>query len=474
MRDAGVKHHWLAFDTRRDFARTVNDKTDADAAFASVRPTLILFANCDPFSHLAAKDVAIDRSIPFLVIEHYVWPNNFINAEVAGRLRRLREHYSMARAVVAVSAENLSLLHRFFGLRRGKGEVIHCGRPAEFFQPADAENRARLRRELGLADSDLLCLTVARLEPVKGFDLLLEAVDRLKSDARAACLHFAWIGAGSLLESAGAELKARGLASRMTLLGHRENIAAWLDAADLFALPSRNEGMPLSIMEAMAKGRAVIASAVSGIPEQLAETGVLIASPTVDGARAINELATSLLELATAPESRARLGNAAATRAREMFREERMVRQTIDVMERSVLPAGDYVSPGLMTIRPDRCFPHMEAADPRQFTWPYLRSHIPHRWYQDARSPGTGFLNRDEAMILYNTALHFAGKRALEIGCWLGWSTCHLLLGGVDLDVIDPALEQPELRASVEASLRCAGVLQLRHADCRHKPRGRH
>ncbi|WP_204249752.1 hypothetical protein [Gemmata sp. SH-PL17] len=48
----------------------------------------------------------------------------------------------------------------------------------------------------------------------------------------------------------------------------------------------------------------------------------------------------------------------------------------------------------------------------------------------DRRAPHIGFVSRDEAAILYNTALRFRGRRALEIGCWLGWSTCHLALGG--------------------------------------------
>jgi predicted O-methyltransferase YrrM len=70
-----------------------------------------------------------------------------------------------------------------------------------------------------------------------------------------------------------------------------------------------------------------------------------------------------------------------------------------------------------------------------------------------------GFLSRDEAMILYNTALAMRGKPALEIGCWLGWSACHLARGGVTLDVIDPLLKQPEFKASVCDSLRAASVL---------------
>ena len=118
----------------------------------------------------------------------------------------------------------------------------------------------------------------------------------------------------------------------------------------------------------------------------------------------------------------------------------------------------DYISPGLAVVRPDDCFPHMRPGDPLHHPWKYLRRDVPHRWYADERFPLMGFLNRDEAVLLHNIALQFAGKRALEIGSWLGWSTCHLALAGVELDVIDPAHEDPVIRASVEDSLRRCGV----------------
>jgi hypothetical protein len=56
------------------------------------------------------------------------------------------------------------------------------------------------------------------------------------------------------------------------------------------------------------------------------------------------------------------------------------------------------------------------------------------------------------------TPLRFRGRRALKVGCWLGWSTCHLALGGVSLDVLDPALADPAIRSSVDASLVGTGV----------------
>ena len=121
-------------------------------------------------------------------------------------------------------------------------------------------------------------------------------------------------------------------------------------------------------------------------------------------------------------------------------------------------PQGDYVSPGLAVIKPDAHFPNMIIGDKNNCDWEYLRREVDHNWYVDRRWPSIGFLDRDEAHILYNSALQFRKKRALEIGCWLGWSACHLALAGVDIDVIDPLLADSRVQDSVTASLSSAAV----------------
>lgn len=119
----------------------------------------------------------------------------------------------------------------------------------------------------------------------------------------------------------------------------------------------------------------------------------------------------------------------------------------------------DYVSPGFETVAPDHAFPSMVEGNRHRQDTPYLRKEVPHKWYVDIRYPFNGFISRDEALLLYNTARQFAGRPALEIGCWMGWSACHLALGGVALDVVDPLLANPEIAASVTASLSAAGVM---------------
>lgn len=137
-----------------------------------------------------------------------------------------------------------------------------------------------------------------------------------------------------------------------------------------------------------------------------------------------------------------------------------MNKEMVKFLSREPLPEKDYISSGLEFIKPDKCFPNMIVGDTSVSDWPYLRRDISHNWYVDKRQPDVGFISRDEAHILYNTALKFRGKKGLEIGCWYGWSACHIALAGVELDVIDPLLAQADIYESVTNSLRDAGVLE--------------
>lgn len=143
-------------------------------------------------------------------------------------------------------------------------------------------------------------------------------------------------------------------------------------------------------------------------------------------------------------------------------KQQKMTYNQPEISQNNVLSRADYISPDLQIIRPDSYFPNMILTDPNTSNWPYLRREIPHNWYADKRYPYIGFLSRDEAHILYNTALQFTGKKALEIGCWLGWSACHLALAGVALDVVDPLLEREDIRQSVidsiQGALNASGV----------------
>jgi glycosyltransferase involved in cell wall biosynthesis len=455
--ELGVRHAWIGFDTSADFARALHDIDDARRILGQHHPDIVVFSNGCPLSNLAAQRAALEAGLPFVVVE------GFADASLAQRfadhLDELARHYQHARAVVAVSEHNLRVLRESFRLPPDKGQVIRYGRPPEFFAPVRPDVRRRLRTEWGADDGDLVCLCAARLDPVKGHHIQLEALRRLHGTPALNRLRLVWAGDGPLRDSLTAAARDLGLEGRVTFLGRRRDVADCLDAADAFVLTSLAEGMPLAIMEAMAKALPVCATAVGGVPEQLGDDGRLLPDPRADPEGAADALAATLAAWADDPDARRAEGQTLRRRAEIHFREERMVAETLHLLDRAALPPGDYVAPGLAVVRPDACFPNVVRADPRPHPWPYLRREIPHAWYVDRRWPIVGLLSRDEALLLHNAALPFRGRRALEIGCFVGWSTCHLALAGVDVDGVDPLLAQPVCRESITASLRAADVL---------------
>jgi glycosyltransferase involved in cell wall biosynthesis len=327
QRAAGVRHVFLDYDTGRDFRRTLEDGSAARRIFEAERPDLIVFSDCSPVSNFAAREVARKSGIPYVVVVGFV--GSYLAKNFAAYLPALAEQYRAARAVVAVSQENLDLLRRQFGLPTDAGQVIHYGRPAEFFTPRNESVRARLRAELGLPADAVLCFTAARLTGVKGFGYQLQAAARLGEMAAGRPVHFVWAGEGEQRGEIERETAHLGLTDRVHLIGQRWDVADWYDAADIFVLPSHLEGMPLAIMEAMAKGLPVIATAVSGIPEELGATGKLLPDPAKDPAGVIRGLIETISAWAADAGLRARLGAAARARAEAMFREELMTGRTL-------------------------------------------------------------------------------------------------------------------------------------------------
>lgn len=142
------------------------------------------------------------------------------------------------------------------------------------------QDRQAVRARLGLpADRRLICC-VGNLVPVKGQDVLIEAMGLLRGNADP-CVDLALIGGGERLESLQARARDLGLSERVRFLGRRPHneIADWISACDVYCLPSRNEGCPNVVLEALACGRPVVATDVGGVPELIhADNGILVPS----------------------------------------------------------------------------------------------------------------------------------------------------------------------------------------------------
>jgi glycosyltransferase involved in cell wall biosynthesis len=338
----GIGHHWLPFELIADSRRSFGDIDYPTNVFWRLEPDLILFSNSCPVSNFAGKEAAVRLGLPFVVVESFA--DEPLAKRFAGMVRRLAEHYAQARAVVTVSTHTLHLLRQAFGLPLSAGQVIYYGRPALYFERPKPALRAHLRGELGIGEEDVVCLTTARLEEVKGHWFLLAGLKHLRQSLLWQRLRFVWLGGGSLEEQLATTVEREGLTGQIYLLGHRWDAADWLSAADIFVLTSLAEGMPLSVMEAMAKGLPVLATAVSGVPEELGPTGRLLPDPTRHAPAFGRELVATISAWAADANLRREIGAACREQALVRFREERMLQETQDVLEMALAGQCVYLS----------------------------------------------------------------------------------------------------------------------------------
>ena len=200
------------------------------------------------------------------------------------------------------------------------------GRDPTIFHP-DAEARAALRAQMGVGEGDCVIIGISRLVRHKGWPELLQAMERLPQ------AHL-WVVGERLASDHGEAMAphfARAealLGPRLRLLGYRHDVPRWLQAADVFALPSHFEGLPMSVIEAMLTGLPVVATDISGCREQVVDgqTGYLVPPMQVAG------LADALARLAADAPLRQRMGEAGQARALARFTESAVVDRTLDLL----------------------------------------------------------------------------------------------------------------------------------------------
>jgi glycosyltransferase involved in cell wall biosynthesis len=333
--EAGVVHEWVGYDTGKDFVRTITDVSDAERAFEVLQPDVVLFSDCCPVSNIAAKQVALRRRLPIFVVVHFVAP--YLAERFAKCLPVLAKQYAQVNDVVAVSTDNLLLLRRMFGLSPDKGRVIFNGVGPEFFTPRNPVRGAELRAKFGIPADAVVSLTAARITEVKGHVFQLRALELLRLQQPKSNLVCVWAGDGELRPALEAEIAQRRLQDRFFLIGQQSNVSAWLDVADVFTLTSLIEGMPISIMEAMAKGLPVVATGISGIPEELDKTGALLADPQKQPAAVVRGLTDAWGSWSRSADLRRRVGEAGRRRALECFQAETMLTRVREGLERLVV-----------------------------------------------------------------------------------------------------------------------------------------
>ena len=191
--------------------------------------------------------------------------------------------------VIAVSEGIAQELRGSYGLPAERITVVPNGVDPERLEARTS--REEVREKAGVPPGATVLLQVGRLTPQKGFDVLFKAIHRIAERHPDLVVFVA--GEGPLrgeLEGLAQKLQ---ISPAVRFLGHREDVADLLNAADLVTLASRSEGMPYTLLEAMGSGRAVVATRIGGIEEVIKKEGTALLVPTEDPgalAGAITEL----------------------------------------------------------------------------------------------------------------------------------------------------------------------------------------
>lgn len=220
----------------------------------------------------------------------FLWPTRLLNALTTG----------LDAQRWAVSEE----VHRSMGPRARRGATVLVHGIVLGGDSPEPATRGRVRAELGIPHDAVVATTVANFRREKDYPNLLRAA-RTAIDADPN-LWFIAVGQGPLEDEVRALHAELGLGTRFTLTGYRADVPDLLAASDLFTLGSAFEGLPVSIMEAMAAGLPTVATDVGGVAEAVidGETGLVV--PPRDSAA----LADALLELSRDSSRRAQMSEA--------------------------------------------------------------------------------------------------------------------------------------------------------------------
>jgi len=293
------------------------------------RPFDLIHAHAFPSLVVGARLAERTRT-PLLVTVHGVDLCYYPNSPLTNAVLKWFTQPALPRASL-VQAVCHSLAERARQLGAREVVVVPNGVDTAMFRPAD---RAALRRQLACDAKEKLVVCAARLDSEKRLDILMRSVAELRR--RQLPVRLLLIGAGPMKDELQQMARELGLAAHVQFVGYlaQDKLAQYLAASDMFALPSLAEGLPVSILEAMACGTAVVASNVDGTPDIITDgqNGFLV--PPGDAAAL-----TARLEQALSDDAlRQRLAAAGLQRVRERFCWETVLQEMEAVYARAAAP----------------------------------------------------------------------------------------------------------------------------------------
>jgi glycosyltransferase involved in cell wall biosynthesis len=279
-----------------------------------------------PFFYAIAAGVGRRRP-PVLFTEHGRWFPDYPRRKriVFNRLFLRRDDRvvavgnSVKRALVdneGIPGYRIQVIYNGIELARHNGQSTH---------------RGAVRASLGVKDDDFVIIQVARLDALKDHLTAVRTMNHVARTLPHAKLLI--VGAGPEEAKIRAEVERLGLVDHVLLLGLRQDIPSLLAAADVFLLTSVSEGIPLTLIEAMAAGLPVVTTNVGGVSEIVEDGQTGFLTPAGDDAA----LGNALIKIADSPEQRGAFISAAKFRAADRFSERQMIDDYCRVYDRMLL-----------------------------------------------------------------------------------------------------------------------------------------
>jgi len=224
----------------------------------------------------------------------------------------LRVSAYLVNTTICVSNALRDSLVKDFGFPARKMRTIHNGVSSSEFVPSES-NGGGIRAKLRVRPDEFIMVCTARLSEQKGIDILLQAMARVLRDG--VCCKCVIVGDGPLRDQLLEQAREIGLSGHVFFEGFREDVRPYLQASSAFVLTSHREGLPFSILEAMACGLPCIVTDVGGNAEAITHQvhGLVVPPGSVDA------VAGAISYLATHPHERAQMSRMARATACEAF-----------------------------------------------------------------------------------------------------------------------------------------------------------
>lgn len=279
-------------------------------------------------SNLLALPVAWLARVPVRVATHHGVIEGF--PRWLKRLHAWMVNHNIAHKLVTVS-EKTGQIALVEGVKAGRISVIQNGTTPLLIESVNrleicTEQRQSVRKEAGIGADDPFLLSVGRLCYQKAHEVLVSAMPVVLQEFPNAKVGIC--GEGVLRKNLETQINSFGLDDSVKLFGIQNNIQKFLASADIFVLPSRWEGLPVALLEAMSAGLPVIATKVEGVDEVIVD-GVHGLFAPLDDADALSQV---ILQLLRDEPMRARMGSAAKQRVNEMYSLDRMCERYLSLI----------------------------------------------------------------------------------------------------------------------------------------------